>query len=232
VLLTGLSIAVGALFLEDPGMAAKKAPRRRRTAEEAREEILDAAERAMRDGGADAIRLQDIAAHVGISHPAVLHHFGSREGLVEAVIDRTMTKLESELLSVFMRGIEGGKVPDAVDVTERVADALGARGQARLIAWLALSGHQIGHSKQAREGWKAIIDATHAIRLTRLKKKEKKPSLEDTTFTVALSSITLFGEAIIGAGTLEAAGLPSDERTRRRFRAWFAKLLERHLEDP
>lgn len=214
-------------------MAAKKAPRRRRTAEEARQEILDAAERRLREGGPEAIRLQEIAADVGISHPAVLHHFGNREGLVEAVIERTMLNLESELLHVFMRGMEGGEVPDAVDVTERVADALSGKGHARLIAWLALSGHQLGRSKQAREGWTAIIAATHAIRLTRLRDpKKKKPSLEDTRFTVALHSIALFGEAIIGAGTLEAGGLSGDEKTRRRFRAWFAKLVERQLEDP
>ena len=104
-------------------------------------------------------------------------------------------------------------MPDAVDVTER-------------------SGHQMGQSKQAREAWTAIIEATHAIRMTRLRRKEKKPSLEDTRFTVALHSIALFGEAIIGAGTLSAAGTSGDDRTRRRFRAWFAKLVERQLEDP
>ena len=212
-------------------MAAKKAPRRRRTAEEARQEILDAAERRLREGGPDAIRLQEIAADVGISHPAVLHHFGNREGLVEAVCERAMTNLEAELLAVFMRGMERGEPPDAVDVTERVADVLGGKGHARLLAWLALSGRHVGKSPQAREGWKLIIEATHAIRLTR-QKRDKKPSLEDTRFTVALSSITQFGEALIGGPTLEAAGLDGDERTRKRFRAWFARLLERQLEDP
>lgn len=212
-------------------MAAKKAARRRRTAEEARQEILDAAEKRLRDGGAEAIRLQEVAADVGISHPAVLHHFGSREGLVEAVLDRTMANLEAELLYVFTRGMEGGKIPDAVDVTERVADALDGRGQARMIAWLALSGHQIGRSKQAREGWEGIIEATHAIRTMR-QKRDKKPSLEDTRFTVVMHSMLLFAEALIGAGSLEAAGASGDERTRKRFRAWFAKLVEKHLEDP
>jgi AcrR family transcriptional regulator len=212
-------------------MAAKKTSRKRRTAEQARDEILDAAERRLRQGGPDAIRLQEIASDVGISHPAVLHHFGSREGLVEAVIDRTMAKLEGELLEVFVRGTETGEPPDPVDVTERVADALSGRGQARLIAWLALSGHHLGKSKEAREVWKLIIDATHAIRLGRVKGR-KKPSLEATRFTVALSSITLFGEALIGPATLEAAGLEDDEATRKRFRAWFAHLLERQLGDP
>src|SRR5262245_6032327 len=84
-------------------------PRRRRTAEQAREEILDAAEKRLRDRGPDAIRLQEIAADVGISHPAVLHHFGSREGLVGAVTERAMNKLEHELLAVMLRGSETGE---------------------------------------------------------------------------------------------------------------------------
>jgi AcrR family transcriptional regulator len=40
------------------------------------------------------LRLQDIAADVGISHPAVLHHFGSREALVHAVIQRAILSLQ------------------------------------------------------------------------------------------------------------------------------------------
>src|SRR5688500_10622316 len=127
-------------------MAAKKALRKRRTAEQARDEILDAAERRLRESGPDAIRLQEIAADVGISHPAVLHHCGSREGLVAAVTARAMSKLETDLLGVMLRGSETGEPPDPVDVTERVADAMSEKGHARLIAWLALSGHQMMRS--------------------------------------------------------------------------------------
>ena len=64
-------------------MVSPRAPRR--TAEETRAAILDAAERRLKASGPASIRLQDVAAEAGISHPAVLHHFGSREGLVQAV---------------------------------------------------------------------------------------------------------------------------------------------------
>jgi AcrR family transcriptional regulator len=212
-------------------MPAKKAkssaPRRRRTAEEARDEILDSAERRLREGGPDAIRLQEIAADVGISHPAVLHHFGSREGLVEAVCERAMSKLEAELLAVMTKGSETGEPPDPVAITERGAEVLGENGHARLLAWLALSGRHMGPSAEARETWKMIIDAIHAMRTMRAK---SKPAIEDTRFTVALSSMALFGEAIMGGGVLEAVGLTGDDKTRKRFRAWFAKLLADRLE--
>ncbi len=59
---------------------------RRRNLAETRGAILDAAERRLIDGGPDAVRLEKIAADAGVSHPAILHHFGSREGLVEAIV--------------------------------------------------------------------------------------------------------------------------------------------------
>ena len=60
---------------------AKPAGKRiRRTAEEARRLILDAAEKRLAQQGPEGLRLQDIARDIGISHPAILHHFESREG--------------------------------------------------------------------------------------------------------------------------------------------------------
>jgi len=37
--------------------------------------------------------LQEIAADVGVSHSTILHHFGSREALVEAVVTRALDGL-------------------------------------------------------------------------------------------------------------------------------------------
>jgi AcrR family transcriptional regulator len=229
-----LSIAFDAFFPDHREMPKKKTPRVRRTAEAAREVILDAAEKRVREGGPEAIRLQEIAKDVGVSHPAVLHHFGSREGLVEAVVERTMDSLEADLFAAIGRGSANGEALDGRKLMEAVAEVLGERGHARLIAWLALSDKPPMRSKAAREGWKMIADATHALRLARLKGKAKeRATAEDTRFTVLLSAIALFGEALIGASALEAAGIEGDpEEVRSRFRAWLAKLLEQHLEHP
>ena len=79
-------------------------PRRRRTADVARQEILEAAERRLAQSGPQGLRLQDVAADVGISHPAVLHHFGSREALVHAVIERAIVKLQEDLVRERQQG--------------------------------------------------------------------------------------------------------------------------------
>ena len=111
-------------------------PRRRRSAEVARREILDAAQQRLSQGGPDAIRLQEIANDVGISHPTILHHFGSRDGLIRALDVRAIHALTDDIA----RMIQEDRDPDAagVDLVERVAETMDKEGLARLIAWWAM----------------------------------------------------------------------------------------------
>src|SRR5271165_2303383 len=89
-------------------------PRRRRTGEEARSAILDAAERLLVASGPAGIRLQEVAADVGVSHPTVLHHFGSREGLLEAVVARALESLHAGLLAAVQTSPPGSDKVEAL----------------------------------------------------------------------------------------------------------------------
>jgi len=53
-----------------------------------REQILEAALRIIGDHGYTGATLQEIADAVGMSKPGVLHHFGSRDALLTAVLER------------------------------------------------------------------------------------------------------------------------------------------------
>jgi AcrR family transcriptional regulator len=200
-----------------------KKPRQRRSAEAARQEILDAAERRLSDGGPAALRLQDVAADVGVSHPAVLHHFGSREGLVGAVVERAVRRLEAALIDSFRSS--GDEPPDGAALLERVFATLADGGHARLMAWLLLSGKEALDVDTARASWRAIIDATHAMR-------PQGAAREDTLFTVALAALATFGQAIAGGPVLDMAGLGRDAAAPARFRRWLAALLAGHLSSP
>src|SRR5690606_8080594 len=112
---------------EKPGKPPAK--RVRRTAEEARRLILDAAEERLARQGPEGLRLQDIARDVGISHPAILHHFESREGLVRALIARANTQLRDSLLGALG---DDAASQDAADHIGHVFTALSDRGTARL----------------------------------------------------------------------------------------------------
>ena len=48
--------------------------------------ILEVAARAFRERGYDVATLDEIANELGISRPAVLHHFGSKKELLDAVV--------------------------------------------------------------------------------------------------------------------------------------------------
>lgn len=207
----------------------KKARRTRRSADDARKAILDAAEKRLEAVGPAGLRLQDVAADVGIGHPAVLHHFGSREGLVKAVIDRAVQKLHADLF----RTIAADVPNDGVAMFERVFETLGERGHARLIAWLLLTGYDPFDSEETRAGWAMIAQATHALRVAGHESARKKaPPYEDTLFAVIASSLTLFGAAIAGRRVFETNGLGDDPDVDKRFRRWLAALFREHLEPP
>lgn len=205
-------------------MVSPRAPRR--TAEETRAAILDAAERRLKASGPASIRLQDVAAEAGISHPAVLHHFGSREGLVQAVVVRALEGLQRDLgeaMASLDSSVEAGAA-----LFELVSEVLGRHGHARLIAWLVLEGGDQAVSQGVREGWDAIAKLAHAQRLERTS-GAPPPSLEDTRFTVVLSALALFALAVAGPATLSAAGFTHPEKAAKRFRAWLSRLVGERL---
>jgi len=206
--------------------AAKPAQKRvRRTAEEARRLILDAAEKRLARQGPEGIRLQDIARDVGISHPAILHHFESREGLVKALIARTNTQLREKLLGA----LESSEAT-AQDQIESVFEALSDRGTARLLAWLLLTGRVTDTTQGPQSMMTEIADLIHAHREESAKRKgTSAPDREDTFFLAMLTTSAAFGDAIIGRYLAEAAGL--DEAGVKRYRKWFAELLNRHAEN-
>jgi AcrR family transcriptional regulator len=196
--------------------------RKRRTAEEARTAILDAAEQRLVASGPAGIRLQEVAADVGVSHPTVLHHFGSREGLVEAVVARALDSLHAGLLAAVNASPEG---PDQVAaLLDRVFEALVRGGHARAFLWLALSGYA-PNMEELRV--RTLAEAVHAVRRQRRVGSKRMPPFEDTYYTVLLPALALLAMSVTvqpGAKTDDEACGPA------RFRAWLARLIHAHLE--
>ena len=193
--------------------------RRRLSAQDAREAILSATEKRLRDHGPDALRLQAIAADVGLSHPTVLHHVGSREDLVREVVHRAIGKLENDLLACFTDQLEA---TDIVSTLHHVDEVLRAQGQARLVAWLALTEPR-GEASHTRLG--ELTAALHSARTA-------GTPYEDTAFAVVLAATSMCGAALLGPSLLTMAGLGNDEQVQRRFREWLAELLLAHAELP
>lgn len=202
-------------------------PRIRRSAEQAQAIILDAAESHLRARGPDRLRLKELAAEIGVSHPAILHHFGSRTALVKAVFARMTERLQGQITESL--ATEFDPAESGATLLEAVFRTLADRGNARMFAWLYLAREDgaldpIDYGSHLRD----IATAVHGIRAAR--HGGNPPPFEDTLFTVLLSALALFGNAIAGESLRRSAGLEISPAQDRRFILWLAGVLRRHLE--
>lgn len=207
----------------------KKPARRRRTAADARRVILEATEKRLIAGGPEAIRLQDIAADIGISHPAILHHFVNREGLLEALGKHATLKLQEDFLQILTHRRVGDPIPKrigrAAQMLEMGFEMLEKRHLARLLAGLILSGRDL--RKVSKGLLSEFAQAMHEARVQRrLEDGRTAPSLEDTLFTMNTVGMVLFGDALCGSYMRLMVGLPDDAETVQRFHLWLVNLLD------
>ena len=126
--------------------AAKRPPARtkriRRTPEEARATILDAADRVFARHLPDAVGLKEIGKEAGVSHALVTHYFGTYAGLVEAALERRFTRLRESLVKQLFVVFEGKAGASEVLAAYRAAITRDAADPVtvRLAAWAMMSG--------------------------------------------------------------------------------------------
>ena len=106
----------------------------RRTPEEARANILEAAEKRLREHGLDGLNVTAVAAEAGISHATLLHHFGSVDGMREALADQMFLSLIKDIVDAV-----GARMPPD-KITERLFKTLSQGGHATLLAWRKVDG--------------------------------------------------------------------------------------------
>jgi AcrR family transcriptional regulator len=205
-------------------LATEAKTRIRRSVEDARREILDAAERRLIAGGPDAVRVQTVARDIGLTDAAVHYHFGSREALLESLLRRAGRRLKEEL-TLAMRRWD----PDTLDLAELarlMAETYDAEGHARLSAWLTLAGWKPRGAGMFHNLAKEI----HAVRAQLASRRGlEPPPLDDTLFSVELLTLVVWAEALTGDAWRRSVGLPADRATGRRFMEWFGTLLSKHL---
>jgi AcrR family transcriptional regulator len=201
----------------------KRRRRRRATGEEARARILEAATDLLRKTGPEGLRLSALARELGVSHQAILYHFGSREGLVEAVVHGALESLQAEMAG-------GLRVLDdhergAAKLLERAFEVLADQGYGRLLAWVALGKEDAEFGELPRQ-IELLARLSQAIRERDIGPAEYR----DTLFTIVLLAYTLLGASVFERGVMSAAGLSGDPGARDEFRAWLGKLVVAHLE--
>jgi len=194
--------------------------RSRRRPEEARRLILDSARELIARAGPEGLRLQEIAAAAGISHPLILHHFGSREGLVRALTQEAAAELRDKLIASM-----GSPDYSLEQQLDRVFEAF-QDGLAQRLAWLATIDPEGGAAGTAMI-MRDIADQVHARRVA-ASPGDLAPERADTEALIHLIAVAAFGDAIFGPRLRRSAGLPATRQGERRFRAWLAALIREH----
>lgn len=194
--------------------------RRRRTKEEAREEILSAAAKRLRDDGPDALRIADVAADVGMSHPTLLHHVGNRDQLLQDATAYLMQRNAARTLEAMQRA---GTAADLDGFIRESLDAFRDVGRSRATAWLALTGRMKGLPRPA---WEPFVQAAHAARTERVGHAADK---DETRRALVLAFLTVFALEIIGDEVLPHAGLGEGPAATDEYLEWFGRLLQEKL---
>ena len=207
-----------------PKSVAGSGKRRRRSPEEARRLILEAAQSLLASTGPEGLRLQDIAAAAGISHPLILHHFGSREGLVRALTRHAAAELRDKLVAAMASS--DYSIEQQLD---RVFDAF-RDGLAQRLAWL-MTVDPGGRAEQTEMIMRDISDKLHARRIS-TSPPGTAVERSDTDALVHLVATAAFGDALFGAHLHRSAGLAVTGETDRRFRLWLAALIRAHNAPP
>ncbi|WP_433175745.1 TetR/AcrR family transcriptional regulator [Actinoallomurus sp. CA-150999] len=124
-----------------------------------RDRILDAVERILVSGGVDAVRLDAVAAEAGVSKGGLLHHFRSKQALIEGVLERLMDRFEAELPpagsppGAFTRAWLDASIPDTDVPAESDAD----RASVALLAGLSGGPEVLAALRRYYETWQRRI---------------------------------------------------------------------------
>ena len=171
-------------------------PRRRRSREDARAEILNAAEHLLLEEGPSAVTLKRVAAQVGISHPGVLHHFRSAELLHQALHEQASLRIRDSLLSV----LQGATGPDRQRGMLEAMGALADPRKGRLLAWLVATGRD-PFPPADEQGLGAVAAAL------------RKPGddLDEVRDKLLLVVLAMVGESLVGDDLRQRLGVdPAD----------------------
>ena len=189
------------------------ARRTRRSAEESRRRILEAAEKRLMAGGPEAVRLQPLARDLGITDAAIHHHFGSRDDLLVELLRFGGRRLRDALAAAAAPGIEDGL--DLGTFLESTSNVFGAQGYSRLALWLKSSGWRERGSGLFEDLARSIADERGA----------REPD-EAARFLAALIALVQMAEPVFGDAARRSVSLPGDAATARRFRSWLGEAFE------
>ncbi|MEX1152789.1 TetR/AcrR family transcriptional regulator [Parvibaculum sp.] len=195
--------------------------RTRRSKEEARALILEAAETLLRKGGPAAVTMRAVAGNLGITDAAVSHHFGTRQELLEALLHQGGRRLKDELNAALKEWRE--TKPSIQSLVDVIADVYADGAYSELALQLHLSGWRDRGSGLLN----SVVDELHAMRTKAFAAGgRKRPSIQETRFAVGMMHQTLALDPLFGEDFRRSAGISSADKPsiKQRKEMWGAML--------
>lgn len=184
--------------------------------EEAQNAILDAAEKLMVEVGPAGLRISAVAKKAGMAHPNIIHHFGSREGLLNALAERVGQRATERITQAINEAVDVAP-EDRVQAMTKVFDMAYQGDEGRAAVWLHLSGAQ----SSLRPNMQSIVEMSHRFRET----IDPNADRDNTHRLVMLITLALIGEVVSGQSIKDALGFGDDEKSRAHFKQWLAEIL-------
>jgi AcrR family transcriptional regulator len=188
----------------------------RRAPDEARRQILDAAENLLAENGLAAVQVRAIATRVGMTDAGVNHHFGTRDRLLEALLRHGAHKIQAGLNEVLTSWLTRGA--NLSDLIETLATFY-RQGYSEL----AVALHAAGWRDEGSGMLAPVVDALHALRPNAV-----NIPLEDTQLAVAALHHALATEPLYGPAFRRSAGLTGHAATasKRQLHWWTTHLTQ------
>jgi AcrR family transcriptional regulator len=192
----------------------------RRSPEEARGLILEAAEELLAAGGPAAVEVRAVAARVGMTDAGVNHHFGGRDQLLVALLRHGGRRLRAEVDGLIGASLEADGVRLG-PLVEALA-ALYADGYGRL----AIGLHAAGWRDEGSGLLQPLVDAVHAARVERAAAAGRPtPERRETQLALAALHQALATEPVYGEAFRRSVGLTAAaDDPGPQIRSWTAML--------
>jgi AcrR family transcriptional regulator len=165
----------------------------RRTPEDARRTILDAAAALLAEGGVAAVEVRAVAARVGMTDAGVTHHFENRDNLL-----RELLRHGGRSLRTAVEGALGSWLESELEVRSLVGTlaTLYSDGYGEL----AVALHAAGWRGRGTGMLDPLVEALHA-------RRARDASIEDTRLAVAALHQAIALEPLYGPAFRRSAGI-------------------------
>jgi AcrR family transcriptional regulator len=195
----------------------------RRSKEDARRAILESAHGILLKEGLEAVRVQRVAAEVGMTDAAVHYHFHNHAGLIEALLRHCGRRLVAEISAA---SPDPARPLDLRSVSRAMQRAYVDHGSARMVVWLKLAGWRPRGSGMLS----GLVTSVHARRSTRAKARgTPSPSVDDTKFLVTLLNAAHISQALLGDAMLKAVDADGSEAGQQRFLDWATNWVAQQI---